>query len=439
VNPALLAAARTLAVDGWTAEAVRELRAAGEHALLLKGPTVARWLYGSSGERTYVDVDILVAGDRLAQTRAILAGLGYELRDPEGEKEFVSGTHAEGWWRRADGAQIDLHHNLPGGDYPEGVVWPLLWARAETMDVAGESVRVLDLPSRTLLIALHAAHHGSEVATPLEDLRRALEQVPDRTWRDAVTIADELTALPQLAAGLELVPGGPELARRLHLPAVAELEATRNRQMAPGFARLGAATPRERLRLMRDAAFPSRAFMHWRVPWSRGSRARLVLAYVYRCAWLATHAAPGWLAWQRARGGEARGPVMRQATRVALVAEIAVAYAQAKLLMRRTDLPRTLERLRRQAPQRPAATADLSAGARLGRIVGRVLARLPTDSRCLIQSLVLTRLLDRRGIPSVLVIGVRPGEDFGAHSWLEVGGQPIQDAGGTDFPRLAEL
>jgi hypothetical protein len=130
--------------------------------------------------------------------------------------------------------------------------------------------------------------------------------------------------------------------------------------------------------------------------------------------------------------------VLRQAKRAALVAEIVLAYAQAKVLMRRTDLPTTLERLRRRSPP-PAQPDSIPGAVRLGDIVARVLDVLPTDSRCLIRSLVLTRLLDRRGTASTLAIGVRPGEDFGAHAWLEVAGRPVQDAGGSDFPRLVEL
>jgi hypothetical protein len=132
--------------------------------------------------------------------------------------------------------------------------------------------------------------------------------------------------------------------------------------------------------------------------------------------------------------------MVRVAKRVALVAEIVLAYVRAKLLMRRSDLPAVLTALRKRGPAAPDREKPaVAAGERLGGIVARTLDTLPTDSRCLIRSLVLTSLLDRRGVASTLVIGVSPGEDFGAHAWLEVAGRPVQDAGGTDFPRLVEL
>jgi hypothetical protein len=298
----LLAAARALAIDGWTAEAIRGLRAVRLDALLLKGPAIARWLYPRGEERTYIDIDLLVEQEKLARVEAALGAMGYVLRDPEGERDrLVSGPHARAWWRPADGSTIDLHHTLPGGQYADAAVWSLLWSRAVTLPVAGESVPILDAPSRALLVALHAHHHGAAGARSLEDLRRAVDQLPDRTWREAAMIAGELVALPDMAAALRLVPGGPELAARLHLPGVEILDATRGHQIAAGFARLAAAGPGERLRLVGDELFPSRAFMHWWAPWSRGSRAKLGAAYVYRVGWLATHAAGGWRAWRRAR------------------------------------------------------------------------------------------------------------------------------------------
>ena len=74
---------------------------------------------------------------------------------------------------------------------------------------------------------------------------------------------------------------------------------------------------------------------------------------------------------------------------------------------------------------------------RLGRAVARTLRLLPTDSRCLIQSLVLTRMLARRSMASVLVIGVRTGSAFEAHAWVEHEGRPILPPG--QFTRLVEL
>jgi hypothetical protein len=76
---------------------------------------------------------------------------------------------------------------------------------------------------------------------------------------------------------------------------------------------------------------------------------------------------------------------------------------------------------------------------RLGHAVGRTLAPLPTDDRCLWRALVLSALLAKRGIDSSLVIGVRTQPSFLAHAWVERDGVPLIDPGGSAFGRLLEL
>ncbi len=125
------------------------------------------------------------------------------------------------------------------------------------------------------------------------------------------------------------------------------------------------------------------------------------------------------------------------ARKSALAAEIVVAYARVRWFLRRQDFPRALELIRTTgagAPRTVSATDD-----RLARAVRRTLRRLPADSRCLMQSLVLTRLLARRGRGSRLVIGVTPKDSFGAHAWVERDGVPLLPARAHEFERLTEL
>lgn len=110
-------------------------------------------------------------------------------------------------------------------------------------------------------------------------------------------------------------------------------------------------------------------------------------------------------------------------------------------MVRRTDLKSVIAELRGGAPANSGrvSQAALVESGRLGAVVARVLGPLPVDSRCLTQSLVLSRLLARREIPSRLVIGVSPGEAFGAHAWVEVDGHPVLPTGDGQFSRLVEL
>lgn len=106
--------------------------------------------------------------------------------------------------------------------------------------------------------------------------------------------------------------------------------------------------------------------------------------------------------------------------RLSLALEIVVTFVSVRLTMREPDIRRTLERLR-EGGDAPATAGELQVAFRLARAVNRVLAIAPRRSRCLVQSLVLTRMLARRGISSSLVIAVAPGRELDAHAWVESG------------------
>ncbi len=122
--------------------------------------------------------------------------------------------------------------------------------------------------------------------------------------------------------------------------------------------------------------------------------------------------------------------------RARLAAEILGAYVAARRHQRGRPLPETLVRLR-AVPARPPAGQPLQIAAGLAGPVVRTLSALPTDARCLARSLVMTRLLARRGVESTLVIGVARDEEFQAHAWVEVEGRPVLPT--LEFDRLTEL
>lgn len=139
---------------------------------------------------------------------------------------------------------------------------------------------------------------------------------------------------------------------------------------------------------------------------------------------------------------------LTSAERVRLAAEIVTAYLQARRALRRAPIASVVATLRSQVS--PAASyfssttstvteSTLEEARRLGRAVARTLALVPGDTRCLVRSLVLTRLLARRGIPAKLVIGARAAPDFLGHAWVEYGGDPVLSPGDGSFGRLVEL
>ena len=122
-----------------------------------------------------------------------------------------------------------------------------------------------------------------------------------------------------------------------------------------------------------------------------------------------------------------------------LVLEILSAYGRAQRRLRRDELPAVIAWARAPAAEAGDRAVDRVEALRLGRAVDKTLRRLPTDHRCLIQSVVLCGLLARRGVHGTLVIGVRPGGAFGAHAWVELDAVPLIPAMEDEFARLTEL
>jgi hypothetical protein len=125
-----------------------------------------------------------------------------------------------------------------------------------------------------------------------------------------------------------------------------------------------------------------------------------------------------------------------------LAAEILVTYIVTRWSLRRAPLPGVVARLRQVEGARLRGPMVSGHGARLGRAVERTLSPLPVDSRCLLRSLVLLRMLARRGERAELVIAARPGEaadGFEAHAWVEVRGRAVLPPAAWPYGRLVTL
>jgi hypothetical protein len=293
-----------MAVDAVTANVVTALRRAEVASILLRGPAIARWLYGEGELRAYRDVDLLVEPGKRAEAEAILARLGLVHRQA-GFAPGESVEHASEWICRRPSVVVDLHHGIEGVRAEPAELWTALASDRHTIEVAGVAAHAPGAPALALIIALHAAHHGQS-GKHLEELRRALERAGPKTWRASLQLAERLDAVPSLAAGLRLLPEGAELAARLGLPygadRVTALRAAGAHSTAIGFAQL-AATPgvRSKLALAARKLVPTPAFMrHWSRLARRG-RVGLVLAYLWRPVWLLLRVVPAGVAWLRVR------------------------------------------------------------------------------------------------------------------------------------------
>jgi hypothetical protein len=299
-------AAQRLRLDAATAEVLRAFAAAGVDARLLKGRTFLAWLYEDGGRRPYLDVDLLVRPGDEAAADEVLGRLGFVRRWDQSQLPGWWQEHGSEWLRATDAVLVDLHRNLAGIGADPTTAWAVLADPAPTVAVGGYDAPALAIPARVLHVSLHAAQHGSGFGKGLDDLEKALQVVPETTWKEASALAARVDAVDAFGAGLRLKPEGAALADRLGLAEPASVEVRLRTQTAPpvalGIEQLAlAGSWRARADILARKLVPPQEFMrHWD-PRAAEGRGRLVLAYLRRPFWLMRHAPAGVRAWWRVR------------------------------------------------------------------------------------------------------------------------------------------
>jgi Uncharacterised nucleotidyltransferase len=306
LRPALRAAALSLRVDAVTAEVVSKLRESGVRTILLKGPSIAGWLYADGTFRRYGDTDLLIAPETLEATSGALRAAGF--REQPGVSSYT-------WYRRSDRSIVDLHDTLFGVESPREEAWRALSEGTETMRVGRLDVEVLGRTARLLYIALHAAQHESDgFQQPLKDLERALRHADEQLWGEAAALATSLQAEPTFAAGLRRHPDGARLADRIKLPGERPLMLSLREEGGRPFLvtlELLATTPGlgARLRLLGRRLAPPPDYMRWLYPRLAGrGTAGLALAYLWRPVSTALQLPAAILAWRQARRARGNRP-----------------------------------------------------------------------------------------------------------------------------------
>jgi hypothetical protein len=271
-----------LFLEAAAGDVVDAFRRAGLRSVLFKGATTARWLY-ETDPREYGDVDLLVNPRDFEECERVLAGLGFE-RSPI-ERLFTAGrpSHASTWVRAL--VAVDLHRTLVGVGVGAEEAWSTLSASTETWTVGRSDVEILPAPARCVVLALHAAQHGTAFGRTKDDLERAIARVPTSTWVEAANLARALEAETPMAAGLLSISGGARLCGELGLRFVDAVprEGSTSFHAAQGLlwllAKRGA---RAKAGYAWGKLFPPSSVMRSRVPWARSGRLALAAAYAAR-------------------------------------------------------------------------------------------------------------------------------------------------------------
>jgi hypothetical protein len=261
----------------------------GIPTILLKGPSIARWLYPSGG-RAYVDTDLLVPAYELSSAEAVLRSLGF-IELLEGFHPFERGAEPvveTAFARRPEpgrgpGGIVDLHRNLPILPTPDEVLWEAFSVGTETVPIGDVEVRVLGRTALALHVVVHAVQHRFQLHTN-EDLRRAITVMSLADWRPVADLAERLGITAILGIGLRHHAVGAEIADGLGLPCLSladsriwMLAAPRGSVSVTEF--WSAPTLRTKVQRIRWTLLPSRAKIRYvsRLPNAHGHT--LLLAY----------------------------------------------------------------------------------------------------------------------------------------------------------------
>lgn len=303
-------AGSNLRIDYETAQVLSAFDSAGVPCLLLKGRSIASWLYPEGGAREYMDQDLMVPPIQEAAAARVLTGLGFVASTDERERPAWWKEHAVGWvqhavtWQHPNASFVDLHHTLAGVGVDPETLWDVLFGGAEWLQVGTVNARVLSIPARAMHVAMHAAQHGG--LKGLRDLDRALELVDRQTWQAAAGLAERLLATEAFAAGLSMRPEGARLASSFGLPGQWSVPVQLRAMSAPPEALtvdrfVHAAGLRERLSIVRNKLLPPPAFMRQWSAEAQSGRRGLARAYVRRFIWVLGRSAPALSAWRAAR------------------------------------------------------------------------------------------------------------------------------------------
>lgn len=263
-------AVRNLWMDRTSLLVISHLREAGVASVLLKGPSTAQWLY-APGERSYVDLDILIHPDDAARADAVLKELGYS--DPRKgalpeELDDHSWTYrpSGGWDGRR--SEVDLHYSLNGVPVPPAQVWRELSEHTTPLSLAGGTVTALDEVGRALVLVLHAGRDVLRKRQSFEDLRRLVAALPEQAWPEVMALAARLEALEPLAVGLMLLDDGRERLTRLGVPEPTRITSLLYRPDVPVTAHrvqqlLGERNLRAKARLAWRELWPTQVWLRW--------------------------------------------------------------------------------------------------------------------------------------------------------------------------------
>jgi hypothetical protein len=203
-------AARGLKLDMELLSLLRELEEADAPGVIWKGPALAHTLYPSPELRTYADLDIILRREDRARARAVFRRRGYapppgslvtedQLFEAEGEDATL--------WNPATAIPLDLHWGSIRRYRSSVTDFQDLWSEHDTLELHGQTLRILRSDTLLLALSVHGAKHGPFPWPALKwitDMEAYLRGHPPAWWPPVVERARKEGCLRMLLLGLAL-------------------------------------------------------------------------------------------------------------------------------------------------------------------------------------------------------------------------------------------
>jgi len=156
-----------LVLERLLADTSRRFATRGIPHRALKGPVVARTAYPDPAQRSFGDVDVLVAGPRFDEAIALLTAAGGRARYREPRPNFTARFGKGVCVVTTDGLEIDVHRTFVAGPFGLAIDAHDLFAAPETIDIGGVTIPVPNAAVRFL----HACYHTALTSPRITALR----------------------------------------------------------------------------------------------------------------------------------------------------------------------------------------------------------------------------------------------------------------------------
>ena len=186
---------------------------AGISVVVIKGPQLARMIYGREALKESVDLDLMLVHESgLEQAHVLLAELGYTQSNlnaypgKTSRKIFLIAKREVHYFNPEKGCHIDLHIRPGSNTYLTTGVFRDFYDRLETYDLEGNPVQVLPPEKYLVYLCYHGGLHQFSRLGWLMDIRAFLALKKDvLDFEKIVVLAGEIHAERSLFLALTLL------------------------------------------------------------------------------------------------------------------------------------------------------------------------------------------------------------------------------------------